>query len=299
MKSAKVSLRRGETLREGLLRSFDRLTDSIVKQSSSTQTDEQRTHRIRTMIKRLRSLLRLIRPGVDAAFFDQENERLRNAARILSPARDSEVALDTLKTLPVNDHSRREAVDVALSGLEPRIQREKAHQPDLTELKEDVRETRSRIRTLKFQGTEQQIIEEAIRKIYRQGRQRMKEATRTDEDAAYHRWRIRAKNLYYELQFLESFWPKRLHRMVSRLSKLQDRIGLDHDIAVLRAELKRTPEAFGGKERVGRIVSCLDSHTQKLRRSAVPLGRKILGKKPKRFARQLARRWQKNNSESV
>jgi len=34
-------------------------------------------------------------------------------------------------------------------------------------------------------------------------------------------------------------------------------------------------------------------------RTAVPLGRKIWRKKPKRFARQLARHWQKNNRESV
>ncbi|HEX6566869.1 MAG TPA: CHAD domain-containing protein [Chthoniobacterales bacterium] len=299
MKSAKVSLRRNETLREGLLRSVDCLTDSIIKQSPSSANDEETTHQIRTTIKRLRALLRLTRPGLDPAFFEQENDRLRSEARILSSARDSEVARDTLRTLPMNDQSRREAVDAVLSGLEPRIQREKAHQPNLNELKEDARETRTRFRRVKFRGTEQQIIETGIRKVYRQGRQRMKEAIRTEEDAAYHRWRIRAKNLYYELQFLETVWPKRLHQMVSRLSKLQDRIGLDHDLVVLRAELKRTPEVFGGKERVGRIVSCLDRQIKKSRRSAIPLGRKIWQKTPKRFARQLARHWQKNNRESV
>jgi CHAD domain-containing protein len=299
MKSAKVSLRRDETLRAGLLRSVDQLTDSIITQSSSSPIDEEATHQIRTTIKRLRALLRLIRPGLEPSFFEQENDRLRTAAQILSSARDSEVARDTLKALPINDHPRQEAVDAALSGLEPRIQREKAHKPNLTELKEDVQETRSRFRRVKLQGTEPQIIERAIRKVYRQGRQRMKDAIRTDEDAAYHRWRIRAKNLYYELQFLEAVWPKPLRRMVSRLSKLQDRIGLDHDLVVLRAELKKTPEAFGGKETVGRIVSCLDNQTRKLRRSAVPLGRKIWRKKPKRFARQLARYWRKNNRESV
>jgi CHAD domain-containing protein len=299
MKAAKVSLRRDETVRDGLLRSFDRLTDSIERQSLPPLDDEEITHQIRTMIKWLRSLLRLIRPGVEPTFFEQENERLRNAARLLSSARDSEVARDTLKNLPVNDHTGREAVDAALSGLEPRIQREKAQQPNLNEAKEHFQETLSRFRRLKFQGTEQHIAAAAIRKAYRQGRQRMKEAIRTDEDVAYHRWRIRAKNLYYELRFLESVWPKRLHRIVSRLSKLQDRIGLDHDLAVLRAELKRTPGTFGGKERVGRIVFCLDGQIKELRSSAVPLGHKIWRDRPKRFARHLVRHWQKNKSESV
>jgi CHAD domain-containing protein len=60
----------------------------------------------------------------------------------------------------------------------------------------------------------------------------MRDAIELGEDSAFHRWRIRAKNLYYELEFLESVWPKRLHRLVSRLSKLQDEIGLEHDAAV-------------------------------------------------------------------
>jgi hypothetical protein len=37
-----------------------------------------------------------------------------------------------------------------------------------------------------------------------------------------------------------------------RLSKLQDEIGLDHDAAVLRAWLKKTPANFGGCENVQR-----------------------------------------------
>ena len=67
-------------------------------------------------------------------------------------------------------------------------------------------------------------------------------------------------------------WPKRLHRLVSRLSKLQDEIGLDHDAAVLRGWLKKTPENFGGSETVRRVVGCLDSQTQKLRKPRLAFG---------------------------
>jgi CHAD domain-containing protein len=293
MNSGKVSLRRHETLRHGLLRTVEVLTDSLKGHSEPLRNDEQSIHRIRTTIKRLRSLLRLIRPAVEPVFFDRENGQLRTAARLLSFARDSEVARDTLKTLPVSDPSAQEAVNAVLPRLENRVERAKAHEPNLTEIKQRIDKARRSLQGLKFRGTERAVIEAGIRAVYRQGRRRMKVAIRTGEDSAYHRWRIRAKNLYYELQFLESVWPKRLHRMVSRLSKLQDRIGLDHDLAVLRAELKKTPAAFGGKETVQRIVSSLDSQTQKLRRAAVPLGLKIWRKKPRRFAHQLSRHFRK------
>ena len=293
MKSSKVSLRRAETLRHGLLRTVEALTDSVRAHSEPSRNDEQTIHRIRTSIKRLRALWRLIRPGIEPALFDQENNRLRTAARLLSFARDSEVARDTLKRLPVSGQSAQEAADAVLSGLKSRVERARAHKPNLTEVKRHLEQTRRRFRNVKLRGTEREVIEAGVRAVYRQGRQRMKDAIRMDQDSAYHRWRIRAKNLYYELQFLEPVWPKRLHRIVSRLSKLQDRIGLDHDLAVLRAELKKNPGAFGGKETVQLVVSCLDNQTHKLRRAAVPLGHTIWRKKPRRFARQLSRHWRK------
>jgi len=293
MKSPNVSLRRRERLRHGLLRTIETLVNSVNAHSEQSRNDEQPIHRIRTTIKRLRALLRLLRPAVGTAFFNRENERLRSAARLLSFARDSEVARDTLKTLPVSDQSAREAVNAVLPGLEKRVARAKAHEPNVTEVKRRLEQTRRNFRRLKFRGTEQEIIEEGIRKVYRQGRRRMKAAIQTGQESAYHRWRIRAKNLYYELQFLEPVWPKPLHRIVLRLSKLQDRLGLDHDLTILRAELEKTPQAFGGNEAVQRIVSCLDHQTHKLRRRALPLGSKIWRQKPRRFSRRLERHWSK------
>ncbi|MBV9873096.1 MAG: CHAD domain-containing protein [Verrucomicrobia bacterium] len=291
MKSPNVSLRRHETLRRALLRNADALIDSVTDDSVRSRNQHQPIHRIRTTIKRLRALLRLIRPAVGTVFFDRENERLRTAARLLSFARDSEVARDTLKALPVSDEFDRRALQAVLPVLEKRVERAKAKEPHITEVKQRLEQTRRSFQQLKFRGTDEEIIETGIRRVYRQGRRRMKTAIQTGKDSAYHRWRIRTKNLYYELQFLEPVWPKQLHRMISRLSKLQDRIGLDHDLIVLRAELEKTPEAFGGREAVQDIVSCIDRQTRKLRIAAEPLGRKIWRQKPRHFSQSLGRHW--------
>jgi hypothetical protein len=81
--------------------------------------------------------------------------------------------------------------------------------------------------------------------------------------------------------------------VVSRLSKLEDKIGLDHDLAILRAWLRKTPDSFGGAEAVHRVIFCLDNETRKLRRITIPLGRKIWKEKPRRFARKVGRHWPK------
>ena len=217
MKSPNVSIRRPETLKHGVLRTTESLIKSVAAHLDS-RNDEESIHRVRTAIKRLRALLRLIRPAVETAFFDRENERLRITARILSFARDSEVARDTLKTLPVSDQSTQEAVNTALPGLEKRVERTKTHKPNVTKVKQRLNRTRQSFRHLRFRGTDQEIIRAGIRKVYGQGRRRMKAAIETGQESAYHRWRIRAKNLYYELQFLEPVRPKPLRRMVRRLS---------------------------------------------------------------------------------
>ena len=45
----------------------------------------------------------------------------------------------------------------------------------------------------------------------------MGSALRHGDDEAFHKWRIRVKNLYYELQTLHHVWPERLDKMVAGL----------------------------------------------------------------------------------
>jgi CHAD domain-containing protein len=294
MTESNISLNQHESLRTGLLRVVDALTDSVTGSLGNLpHNGEPDIHGVRTTIKRLRALLRLIRPAVDPAFFNRENRRLRSAAGLLSLARDTEVARGTLKAVPVSNQADQDAVHSVLSGFENRAEAPSDLAQSIAEVRRRLEQTRSNFHRLQFHGTEREIVEAGLRTVYRQGRKRMKLAVAQGEDNAFHRWRIRAKNLYYELEFLESVWPKKLHRMLSRLSRLQNQIGLDHDIAVLRAWLKKTPEAFGGNETVQRVIACLDRETSELRQASVPLGRKIWREKPRPFAYKVARHWRK------
>ncbi|MBV8280171.1 MAG: CHAD domain-containing protein [Verrucomicrobia bacterium] len=295
MTESNISLHRHESLRIGLLRVVDAMTDSVSGSLAHVANNgEPDIHLVRTTIKRLRALLRLIRPAIDPAFFDRENRRLRTAAGLMSFARDAEVASVTLKGLPVSDQADQDAVQSVLAGFENRAEAP----PDLDHVVAEVRryleQTRRNLHRLTLRGSEREILKSGLRAVYRQGRKRMRVALEQGQDNAFHRWRIRAKNLYYELEFLELFWPKRFHLLVSRLAELQDQIGLDHDAAVLRAWLKKTPEQFGGSENVERVVRQLDSQTRKLRKRTVPLGRKIWRQNPRRFASQIVRHWPKH-----
>ena len=294
MTETNFSLHKHESLKTGLLRVVDALTDSVTGDLPHLSNNgEQDIHQVRTTIKRLRALLRLIRPAVDPAFFNRENGRLRTAAGLLSFVRDTEVARGTLKEIPVSNQADQDALRSVLLGFENRAESPSHLAQNIAEVRRRLEQTRRNFHRLQLRGTERKIVEAGLRAVYRQGRKRMKVAIGQGRDNAFHRWRIRAKNLYYELEFLEPVWPKELHQMLSRLSRLQNQIGLDHDVAVLRAWLKKTPEAFGGNEAVRRVIACLDDETRELRQASVPLGQKIWRQKPRRFAYKVARHWRK------
>jgi len=147
------------------------------------------------------------------------------------------------------------------------------------------------IARLRIHGDDWQVIEPGLAAVYRRGRKRMNSAFATGDDEAFHQWRIFVKHLYYELQFLESVSPKRLGKMIECLKKLQDLIGADYDVAMLKSSLQKTPDRFDGAETVVRVIDCLATKSRKLRRASEPLGTAIFFKKPCRFARKLSRRW--------
>jgi CHAD domain-containing protein len=185
----------------------------------------------------------------------------------------------------------QKAVAAALVGLESKTQPRTNIGEALSQIRGDLEQTKRNLQRLRLIDGEWEVVEAGLQEVYRQTRKRMSTALHDGGDEAFHKWRIRVKNLFYELQLLEPVWPKRMDKMTARLSKLQDKIGLDHDIAVLKTLLRKTPETFGGSEAVERLIRRLDAESRKLRHATEPLGAKIFAKKPGRFVRKLGRRW--------
>ncbi|MDP9291165.1 MAG: CHAD domain-containing protein, partial [Verrucomicrobiota bacterium] len=138
-----------------------------------------------------------------------------------------------------------------------------------------------------------QAIGPGLEAVYRAGRKRMKRAFATDDDAAYHRWRIRAKSFFYQLGTLAPAWPARLCKTTARLKKLEGKIGDDHDLAVLKSVLREVPDVFGARCAIRRVITRMDRQSQKLRKASRKLGRSVYRQKPRRFIEQFEKHWRK------
>jgi len=96
-------------------------------------------------------------------------------------------------------------------------------------------QTRRAFHTLRLPDRDWKTIEPGLKKLYRQNRTWMKHASSSDKDEDFHEWRKRVKYYFYLLKMLTPMWPSRLGKTVRHLDCSQDKLGKDHDLAVLKA----------------------------------------------------------------
>jgi hypothetical protein len=92
---------------------------------------------------------------------------------------------------------------------------------------------------------------------------------------------------------LQRVWSERINKMLADLGRLQEEIGADHDLVVLKRSMRETPDAFQGTETVEQVVDFVDDKSKKLRRVIEPLGRAIFDQTSRDFVRELGQRWNK------
>ena len=284
----------GSSLKRASVSLIDRAVHRIENPSGDRTED---VHFVRTTIKRLRAMLRLIQPTIRAASFEREDALLKKAARRLAGLRDAAVGQKTLERLAKAARGKREqeACKVVLDhyrllGPAQSVAQQKSTMRAVARM---LRRSRQDIQRLRIVQDEWRTIGPGLARVYRSGRKRMRNALTSGDDEAFHRWRVRVKNLYFQMQWLTPLWPKRLHRMTARLTKLQKVLGADHDLTVLKAVLEKSPKDFGGSTTVKCILARLKKRSRKFRRASRPLGEEIFAEKPDRFIQRFKQHWRK------
>jgi CHAD domain-containing protein len=256
--------------------------------------DREAIHETRKALKRLRALVRLLRMELGERRYQREYAILRDAARRLAGARDAEVMVDTLDALlqryprklgrrrplialrerlaaeramaarrTLEDHALRAQVLRDLCGLRERAQRwDLPERPGLT------------------------IVESDLRRIYRQGRQRMHLLERGKGDAhAMHEWRKRVKDLRYAAEILS------LRSIARPADRLGEVLGEEHDLVVLAGLLSppgRAPfKGKRGKRARKALLKRIARRRRRLRRRALREGERLYRRRPKKFLRRV------------
>ena len=190
--------------------------------------DAPAVHDVRKRIKKLRGLLRLVRPGVPAA--RDEVAALRGVAQGLAPVRDAEVALDWAGRLGA-------AQDGALGAwLAARVETARAGTDmpaALAAARQGLAAMEGRLPGWRVRGKDAAVLQRALERTLARGARSMAAVRDTGAAEAMHDWRKRVKDLWYQARLLSPVWPAGLAPWRDTADDLGERLGEYNDLAVL------------------------------------------------------------------
>jgi CHAD domain-containing protein len=265
-------LKQGEPVPEGVARIARGRIDHAI--DALNDASEEGVHDARKDMKKLRALLRLVRGEVGEKVFRREAATFRDAARELSGVRDADVMLATLADLEKRYEADvgpvRQAVEAhrLQTGGGGRKRAAKAAVAVLTE-------ARGRVADWPLAGDGFEVFEDGLRRTYRDGRRGWRAALKEPSTENLHEWRKRVKDLWYHCSILEETWKPVMKALAGEAHELSDRLGDDHDLAVLLD--------FGADS----LEPLIARRRGELQEEAFAYGSRLYAEKPKTYVRRI------------
>lgn len=288
------------TVEANVHRLLQEQVEKAIQQLSQTfeKDPAEAIHDTRKRLKKARSVLRLIRKTIDKDTYKYEKNVLRDVGRSLSPARDGAAYQETLDDLLETYEMTLEAD--AFSDLQTSLQELHSvrlgklieHEDTRQNLVSELKDSHVRLQQLALQETGWTALAQNFHRIYRQGRERFYAAYENGSDRAFHEWRKRVKDLWYDTRLLKRLWPPVMDAFEDEAHRLSSLLGDGHDIAELRHFLLNHPEEVVLAETEQKILLPLMEHRQyKLHQQAKGLGEKLYAEEPDAFSDRISHYW--------
>lgn len=246
-------------------------------------------HEARKGLKKSRALLRLIRPALGADYAAL-NAEFRDAGRRLSGLRDAEALAGTTERLRQQSHKK--AANLALDEVHRRLVEQKRNiltqfqeSGELAKLARELEEIARRIADISLRRVNPAMIAEGVAETVRRGRKAFRLAQESRDAGDFHEWRKRAKDLRYQISFLERLWPHVLEGYAESARDVEQSLGEDHNLSVLRGMVTAQ------NAKLGPLLAVLDAEQQRLRIQAEKIGTLLYSEKPKHWAKRIACGW--------
>jgi CHAD domain-containing protein len=245
-------------------------------------------HDARKNLKKSRSLLRLVQSDLDRQTYQRENRAMRDAGRDVADVRDADVMVDTLDKL--RERFVGFVAGVVFAELIHRFKddaKKKRAGHDaraVDDLVNTLRAISGRVADWPLDGTDWRTAERGIAKAYKRGRKAFERALAKPTTKNLHELRKRVKDIWYHDRLLRAAWPVILAAAAKEAHALSDRLGDDHDLALLDERLRGldTPPAA-----IGEVLDLIKHRRGELLDEIKALGQRIYAESPKAFRRRL------------
>jgi len=242
----------------------EQLDEAIAQLQRARASRRKRVHEARKAIKKTRSALRLIRPAISTDAYNGASTALRSVAQSLAPLRDADVMRDT-------------AAALLYEGKPVAAPRSRPARTSLPPLADSLVQLKAALQAWPWEEISAATVAQGFSQTIRRFSQAFHKAiaTNPEDDELFHDWRKRAKDLRYQCLLLEPLWPALFKAYADSAEKLEDQLGQDHDLAVL-------------KQHHPSLAAEASQRQQRLRHSAKKLGKRLSAEDPKAWKHRIA-----------
>jgi len=249
-------------------------------------------HEARRHVKKVRALIRLVRPALGASY-RKSNKALRRVNRLLSPIADGEAVLDTLTRLETRSAAElstavgalREALLARRAAIDRRAKADRVLQSCTSALKAE----QARITAWRLTPRGHRAVTGGLGKTVRAARRGMARAVAHPTAGNYHAWRRRVKDHWFQLRLLERRCGGDLVARQQLLETLDGHLGEYHNCVLLQSVLARATNL--GRPDTARLLRALRRYQTELRVEAARLGADTYGERPRQFVTRVERAW--------
>lgn len=243
-------------------------------------------HDIRKRCKKVRGLLRLVRPCF-AAYRD-ENAVFRAIAQPLGPPRDADVLVDTFDRIAAR--YRAEVDEDALAPIRSLLVRHRAALAGgidtralLDTARAQLAEAKARAGGWRLAASGFDAFEAGLGTGCRRARKAMGKARAAPSAEAFHAWRKRCKDHAYHVRLLRPIWPGPMRALGKCAEELGELLGEQHDLAVFAQTMGGAARELDDRA-VDVMAGLLHTRREALARQALALGERQFAERPSALA---------------
>ncbi|MBZ6379489.1 hypothetical protein B5C34_07530 [Pacificimonas flava] len=256
----------------------EQIDKALATLRDGTEAEEEKVHDLRKRCKKLRGLIRIVRPSFPA--YQEENAFFRDLARSLSDLRDAKVMQDCYDRIcnaydDALDRSELGSVRRNLTARRDDIRERQSLQARLADAESALTDARERAKSWSLDGSGWDVLTGGLAKTYSRGVSAMEKAEENAEPRRLHEWRKRTKYHWYHMRLLEEVWPPMMSERADQAHALSDDLGDHHDLALFVDLLTEDAGRYGPVEKVDVLTGLAGKLMARLERTALDLGPKL------------------------
>ena len=292
--------RRKEAIPEGVRRIVrEKVDESVADLLAQThKTPDQAIHDVRRNCKKIRAVLRLVRPELGERIFRRENAWYRDTGRALAGNRDAFVLCETLRSLGADSSAAHIGLQSAIENVSELLECERLSANGREAVRSTMRSAAdrmadggSRIALWPLQRNDWNALGPGLHRTYSACRKWRSRAEENNDAIVMHEWRKAVKHLWYQLRLFAHCWKSGMKALCGDFEVLSLELGEYHDLAVLNETLRNHESSTELPREISLILEIVRRRQKRLRKSTLKGAVPLLLDEPEAFLGRMRGYW--------